>query len=141
MSKNVNPDLYDFLKESETGTYEKNDETIVFVRVPFWKLEDFVKIVGEYYFSESGADVRMFGNDIVIELNDIFAGLNQGYEDYKNCLEYTTVELEYEICIECEKSYIHNGKRFPRPKKYENINLKEYFLCDECYWNLEILEV
>ena len=87
MAKNVNPDLYDFLKEADTGTYEENGKTMAFVHIPFWQLDDFVKIVGTYYFEEGGMDVKMFDNTICIDLDRILYGHDQSYEDYKNCFE------------------------------------------------------
>jgi hypothetical protein len=87
MSKTVNPDLYDFLKEYETGLYisKKSIYVTAYVHIPFYALEDFIKVVGEYHFEEGGIDVKIMTNTICIDLNDIIESLDQDLKDYKNC--------------------------------------------------------
>lgn len=85
--KNVIPELYDFLKDNETGLYNdiRCGEVIGYVHVNFYDLNDFVKIVGEGSFDEGGLEVQMFDNTICIEVNDIIERYGQELEDYKNC--------------------------------------------------------
>lgn len=85
--KIVDPELYDFLKENETGLYLDYDreEVIAYVHINFYDLSNFVKVVGEGYFDEGGADVAMFPNTICIEINDIINDLDQSLYDYKGC--------------------------------------------------------
>lgn len=85
MSKIVNPDLYDFLKDNKTGLYKNNSkELTAYLHIPFCALEDFVKAVGDCYFDES-IDIKMMANTIYIELNDIFDFFGHDLKDYKNC--------------------------------------------------------
>jgi hypothetical protein len=89
--KLVDADLYEFLRNNETGLYTKNyekDKTVyTYVHVWHFDLSDFVKIVGSSPFDEGGLEVRMFENTIAIELNDIIE--NDGHEllAYRNCFD------------------------------------------------------
>jgi hypothetical protein len=98
----VNPDLYDFLKENETGLYTrnyKNDKTVyAYVHIYFFRLQEFVDIVGSYPFEEGGADVKMFESTVCVDLNDIIEGKGHELLDYKNCFnEYDWNHYEEQI--------------------------------------------
>lgn len=98
MSKEVIADLYDFLKENETGLYKEDNEIVTYVHISFYDLQDFVKIVGEDTFDEGGIEVRMFDNTICVDLNDIFESFGHGISNYKNCFnEYDYERYEKEI--------------------------------------------
>jgi len=88
--KIVNPELYDFLKENETGlcTDWKLQEVVAYVHIHFSDLSDFVRIIGNSsYFDDGGIEVLMFSNTICIEINDIIGGLDHSLLDYKDCFE------------------------------------------------------
>lgn len=105
MSKEVNADLYNFLNENETGlTTENNGKDIIaYVHIYFWKLDDFVKIVGSYPFDEGGREVVMFEDTICVELNDIIEGDGHNLSSYKRCFNENDWE-NFEIQIlEMEK--------------------------------------
>lgn len=91
MKKEVNADLYDFLKTYETGLYtkefHKNKTVFAYVHISFYGLSDFVEIVGSYPFEEGGLEVRMFESSICIELNDIIEGQGHSLSSYKNCFD------------------------------------------------------
>jgi hypothetical protein len=96
--KNVNPELYDFLKENETGLYTdwRLQETIAYVHIHFSNLADFVRIIGNNsYFNDGGIQVLMFSNTICIEINDIIGGLDHSLCNYKDCFD-KDVWKEYE---------------------------------------------
>jgi hypothetical protein len=87
----VNPDLYEFLKENETGLYKNKDREVVgFVHVNFINLDEFVEIIGTHWFEDGGLAVEMFRDSICIELNDIFEGFGQGLLDYEKCFDEST---------------------------------------------------
>jgi len=101
MSKEVDPDLYQFLKDNETGLYtNKHDNVIAFVHVQFSDLADFAKIVGDSCFEDGGMGVHMFKETVAIELNDIFEGLGHYMSSYANCFgdwdEYMDAVLKIE---------------------------------------------
>lgn len=87
--KNVNPELYDFLKENETGLCIdwRLQEVIAYVHVYFSDLSDFIRIVGNECFDDGGEEVLMFGNTICIEINNIISDLNHSLCDYEGCFE------------------------------------------------------
>lgn len=89
MSTEVIAELYDFLKENETGLYKnyKTDEVIGYVHISFYDLKNFVDIVGEDEFVEGGINVQMFNNSICVEINDIIEGYGHELSDYKNCFD------------------------------------------------------
>ncbi|OPH61873.1 hypothetical protein BC351_01125 [Paenibacillus ferrarius] len=85
----VNADLYDFLKEHETGLYTKGfhkDKTVyAIVFVDFHDLKKFVEILGSFIFEDAGLEVVMKENYICIPLNDIIEGDCHYLSSYKNC--------------------------------------------------------
>jgi len=88
----VDSDLYDFLKEHETGTYHYNDNyvscIVCFVRVHFNELKDFVDIVGEDFFTEPPLpECKLLNDHVCIDLNDIITSKNGSISDYKECFE------------------------------------------------------
>ncbi|MCM3273797.1 hypothetical protein [Paenibacillus elgii] len=87
----VNADLYDFLKEHETGLFtkefHKNKTVFAYVHVHFSDLSEFVDIVGSDYFSEGNVDVTMLEHTIAIELNDIIEGDGHYLSSYKKCFD------------------------------------------------------
>jgi len=86
MSKNkVDPDLYEFLQNHETGLCLERHGIVAYVHVEFYDLKDFVEIVGLDWFSEGGLDVKMFNDTICIELNDIFETDGNCILDYESC--------------------------------------------------------
>lgn len=89
---NVDANLYDFLKEHETGMYLDNNELIAYVHVHFHDLPQFVEIVGLSTFDEGGLEVRMFEHTLAIELNDIIENSDQEILAYRNCFEASDIE-------------------------------------------------
>lgn len=89
-NNDVNPELYEFLKENETGLYAKDKIVFAYVHVYFFNLDDFVKIVGEYWFDEGGIEVQMFNNTICIEINDIIESLGHTLSSYRKCFDEST---------------------------------------------------
>jgi hypothetical protein len=87
----VNPELYDFLKDHETGLYtrefHKNKTVFAYVHIPFYALSDFAEIIGGYYFDEGGMEARMFRDTICVEINDIIDGKGHRLSAYKNCFD------------------------------------------------------
>jgi len=62
-----------------------------------------------------------------------------------DCLEYFEVtitmnpsfsscEILMADCIECGRHYRYRHQSFPRPKKYEEVPLQDYKVCDPCYY-------
>lgn len=88
----VNAELYDFLKENETGMIRRNNEVVGYVHVYFFKLDDFVKIVGESWFDEGGLEVHLFRNTVCIELNDIIEGEGHSLLSYKKCFDDSDIK-------------------------------------------------
>lgn len=92
MSKEVNPDLYDFMKNNEihlaTGTGENELNVLLFIN--FHDIEDFINIVGRYYFyPEDQIMVNLQDDFIVIDIYDIITEwFEHKVEDYINCFEY-----------------------------------------------------
>lgn len=87
----VDANLYEFLRENETGFVKEEYGIVLYVHVPFYVLDDFVKIVGEHHFEEGGVDVLMFDETICFELNDVIEGVGHKITSYKNCFD----EFEY----------------------------------------------
>lgn len=98
----VDADLYEFLKENETGMFRKGDTVIAYVHVYFFRLDDFVKIVGDHWFDEGGYDAQLFRDTICIDLNDIIEGQGHNLISYKNCFEESDIECyEKELLAMC----------------------------------------
>lgn len=89
---NVDANLYEFLKENETGMYLHKNELVVYVHVHFGKLTEFVEIVGRSPFDEDGLEVRMFEYTLAIELNDIIENNDQEILAYRNCFDASDIE-------------------------------------------------
>jgi hypothetical protein len=85
LASNVVAELYDFLKENETGLYSDKNGVRGYVHIYFIDLDKFVEIVGTGPFDEGGLEVQMFTNTICIEINEIIEGYGQTLLDYKNC--------------------------------------------------------
>jgi hypothetical protein len=103
--KTVDADLYEFLKENETGLYRSHEgrkEIVAFVHVNFGSLDEFVEIIGNHWFEEGGLDVQMFRDSICVELNDIFEGFGHGLLDYEKCFDESTWQ-EYRKEIEAQE--------------------------------------
>ncbi|CQR73326.1 hypothetical protein SOV_51100 [Sporomusa ovata DSM 2662] len=82
----VDAELYDFLKQNETGLFCRKNEVIAYVHVNFCDLDDFVKMIGVDYLSEGGIEVQLMDSTVCIELNDIIEdGFEHELSDYKNC--------------------------------------------------------
>jgi hypothetical protein len=83
----INLELYEFLKENETGMYLQGKEVVAYVHVYFFDLDDFVKAIGSHWFDEGGLNVQLFENTVAIDLNDIIEGYGHTLLTYKNCFE------------------------------------------------------
>ena len=101
--KKVNPDLYDFLKEDETGLYasskEGDREIIAYVHIDFDDLKEFIEIVGANCFN-CGLDVQMFETTICIELNSIIEREGDSLIDYEKCFPKNDWEAYKDIIID-----------------------------------------
>ncbi|MEK4006436.1 hypothetical protein [Paenibacillus sp. FSL H3-0333] len=99
----VNANLYDFLKENETGLYREKGVVKSYVLVYFSDLSKFVEAVGYGWFDENGMNVVMRRNYIAIELDDFIEGNGHYLSSYKNCFdewdqyksEIATMEKQY----------------------------------------------
>lgn len=89
----VNAELYEFLKENETGMFKKNGDIVTYVHIDFSDINDFITIVGSYYFDEGGAHTRLFESSLCIELDDIFEGAGHSPLNYKNCFDEDDLKL------------------------------------------------
>jgi hypothetical protein len=85
MTKEVNPDLYEFLRNNETGMYQQNGRIVFYVHVDFCDVSDFVEIIGPSYLEEGGMEVQLMTNTIAVELNDIIEGEDHYFSSYKKC--------------------------------------------------------
>ncbi|URJ46405.1 hypothetical protein MF628_000935 [Paenibacillus polymyxa] len=87
----VNPNLYDLLKERETGLYiqnfEKNRTVFAYVHLDFGDISDFVKLVGDDYLCEGGYDAKICPMSVVVEINDVIERFDNELSDYKNCFD------------------------------------------------------
>jgi hypothetical protein len=94
-NKQVNPELYDFLNENETGLFREKDTIVAYVHIYFFRLEDFVKIIGVNSFDEGGIDVKMFSDTVCVELNSIIEAFGHDLSSYKKCFsEWNEYESE-----------------------------------------------
>lgn len=84
-NKLVNPELYSFLMDRETGLYKDyrhGNELIGYVHINFDDLSEFVKIVGYHHFDEGGIEVQIFNNTVCVEINNIIESEGQALIDY-----------------------------------------------------------
>ncbi|MGN7183658.1 hypothetical protein [Cytobacillus kochii] len=94
----VNAELYEFLRERETGLFRRENEVIAYVHVYFFDLDELVKIIGEYHFDEGGMEVQLFNNTIAIDLNNIIEGQGHYLSSYKKCFDdWKDYEKEIEL--------------------------------------------
>lgn len=84
-----NIELYEFLRETENHMYFSKKEQVVraWAWIPFYKLEDFAKAIGDYHFYDGGLEVKMFFDGISIELNEIFESEDEFLWEYRACFE------------------------------------------------------
>lgn len=85
--KEVDADLYEFLRENDTGIYQdsRTGQIVVYVHVYFCDLKDFIRIIGNEWFQESGIDVSLYESTIAIELNSIIESFEHDLSSYENC--------------------------------------------------------
>ncbi|MBZ9622916.1 hypothetical protein G9F71_008620 [Clostridium sp. FP2] len=85
--KEVNADLYEFLNNHEVHIYivDKKIESQVFI--PFYDLEDFVKIAGSGWLDEGGADCKLQDGNICIDIVDLIESDGHLISSYSNCFE------------------------------------------------------
>lgn len=83
----VDANLYEFLRENETGLMRNEHGLVFYVHVYFHDLDTFREIVGPYPFDEGGINVLMFDETICIDLNDIIEGQGHKITSYKNCID------------------------------------------------------
>ncbi|EQB4340944.1 hypothetical protein ACYJ2U_001663 [Clostridium botulinum] len=88
--KEVDVDLYEFLKNNETTILEDKYGLEVVAFVDFDNLEEFVKIIGTYYFDEKGLEVIMRDSYLCIPIKDHIEGCGHRISSYKNCFENDT---------------------------------------------------
>lgn len=99
----VDANLYEFLKDRETGIAEEDYDIVLYVHIPFYRLDEFVEIIGTHHFEEGGANVLMFDNTICFELNDVIEGLGHKMTSYKNCFVASEFERYEEKLREVEE--------------------------------------
>ena len=87
----VNAELYEFLKDNETGMFLKDGEVVAYVHIRFYNLNEFVEIVGEGCFDEGGMEVKLFADTVCVELNDIIEGEGHDIISYKKCFEESDI--------------------------------------------------
>ncbi len=49
---------------------------------------------------------------------------------------YSGSEIEYKKCSECGEEYRYEGRIYPQPKKYKNVDRDDYNICRECYFTM-----
>jgi len=104
--KEVNAELYQFLKDNETGLYmDQYGEAIAYVHIHFSDLDDFTKIVGAGTFDDGGLDITMFKTTICVELNDIIEAEGHNLSSYKACFNKDDWEDCEEAILKYEKEY------------------------------------
>lgn len=82
----VDVKLFDFLKENKTGMFRRDREVIAYVHVDFFKLDEFIEVVGEHWFDEGGIeDCVLFRDSVCVELNDIIESQGHSLLAYQNC--------------------------------------------------------
>lgn len=86
----VDANLYEVLKENETGLHMRGRDVIAYVHLSFYDLKDFVEAVGEYCFDEGGLVVHMFLDSICVELNEIIEGKGHNISSYIKCFDEDT---------------------------------------------------
>lgn len=84
-----NIELYEFLRETENHMYFSQEEQVVraWAWIPFYKLEDFTKAIGNSHFEDGGMEVKMFKDGVSIELNEIFESEDEFLLEYRACFE------------------------------------------------------
>ena len=89
MSKKVDADLYDFLMNNECHLFRDDFHSGIdaWVSVSFWKLEEFVEMIGDCHFDECGLKVTMKKDYIGVELRDIIELMGDELESYKKCFD------------------------------------------------------
>ena len=106
MSKEVNPDLYAFMKESEVHLYvdEQTKETKVYLFIDHSDIEDFIEIVGESYFNpENEIVANLQVGCIVIDIYDIITEwFEHKVSDYSNCFDCRDWERYKDLILESE---------------------------------------
>ncbi|WP_348623651.1 hypothetical protein ABFT51_24135 [Paenibacillus peoriae] len=87
----VNPDLYELLRERETGLYtqnfEKNETVFAYVHLDYSDVADFVELVGYDFLCEGGYDAKICTTSVCIEINDVIERFGHDLSDYKNCFD------------------------------------------------------
>jgi hypothetical protein len=82
----VNAELYDFLKECETGlTTDRNRNVIAYVFIDFDKIQEFIKIVGTWFLEDGGYECMLKDGCIRLDLNEIIDGEGHKLSDYEKC--------------------------------------------------------
>ncbi|CCC85717.1 hypothetical protein PPM_2780 [Paenibacillus polymyxa M1] len=104
MSRQVNPDLYDLLRERETGLYtqnfEKNQTVFAYVHLDYSDVAGFVDLMGYDFLCEGGYDAKICPTSVCIEINDVIGYFGNELSDYKNCFDEDDWErYEREIAI------------------------------------------
>jgi hypothetical protein len=100
----VDPKLYDFLRENETGMFQKSEnEVVAYVHIDFYDLGDFVEIVGGCFFDEGGMEIQLFRDTVCIELNDIIESDMHYLSSYKSCFDEFDWNRYGELIEEMEK--------------------------------------
>lgn len=67
-------ELYKFLRSSNVSCFRIDErETkpdMYLVWIYFWGIEDFIKLMGDYYFDEGGLEVNLQKDCICVDLNE-----------------------------------------------------------------------
>lgn len=105
----VNAELYEFMRERETGLYTENfkqNKTVyAFVRVEFDELSEFIEMVGQEYFGEGPMDIKLCATDVCIEVNDLIECDGHYLSSYRKCFsDYVWEDYEEKI-KEMEAAY------------------------------------
>jgi hypothetical protein len=97
--REVDSELFHFLKDNETGLYtkdfEKNKTVFAYVHIDFIDLPGFIDIVGEDHFCEGGIEAQLFSYTVCIEINDLIERHGHKLSSYKRCFNHGTWE-QYE---------------------------------------------
>jgi hypothetical protein len=103
--KEVEPELYEFLKNNETTMYTEGNDIVAAVFVYFRDLEDFAEILGSSHFDDGGVEVTMMDGYVCFPLNDYIEGCGHYISSYRSCFANDVWQIYGDKLIEIENRY------------------------------------
>ncbi|WP_333638168.1 hypothetical protein [Tissierella praeacuta] len=107
MNKQVNPDLYDFMKENEVHLWQQpytNEGLQINLFLGHYDIESFIKKIGRDYFSsENEIMINLQDCCIVIDVYDIIVNyFGHKISDYSSCFLEDEWEEYKDLILESE---------------------------------------